>query len=87
MVQIVADVRGWHVERDIENTLENNLEVAMEHGKDWGVVRRLVFNWRRFVNGKHPPSEFGKNRKQRKPSREYEEIDSDDSSATLTRDV
>jgi len=43
MLRIVAEVKGWPVEKTWEEVEESQ----------WGVVRRLENNWRRFVQGNH----------------------------------
>ena len=45
MVQVVAKVKGWKVEN--EWTEEEGNE------SDWGVIRRLESNWKRFQGGNH----------------------------------
>jgi hypothetical protein len=41
----VAEVKGWHVEDD--DWGDDDSDVA-GHSEDWGAVRRLEANWRRF---------------------------------------
>lgn len=44
MIRIVAEVRGWDIETEWVDDLEED---------KWGVVRRLEQNWMRFKQGHH----------------------------------
>jgi hypothetical protein len=72
MVETVADVRGWRVERSTEDF--GGEEDAEE---SWGVVRRLEANWNRFVEGGHVAKKV-MNRKRRSDYSYGEYPDSDD---------
>ncbi|KAL5534081.1 hypothetical protein ACEPAG_542 [Sanghuangporus baumii] len=63
MVLTIAEVKGWNVEEQWEDTLDEN---------EWGVVRRLEHNFQNFVKGGHKPKEnnrFG--RRKREASSDY----------------
>ena len=47
MIKLIAEVRGWPVETEWLDTED----LAEE---EWGVVRRLERNWRRFRDRDHP---------------------------------
>lgn len=55
MVLTVAEVKGWHVEDDWVDDLEE--------GK-WGTVRRLEQNWKTFQEGNHQTAKVRKHSKQ-----------------------
>ena len=45
MLNLVAEIKGWHVEDRWEDELEPD---------QWGAVRKLEENWRLFQRGNHP---------------------------------
>lgn len=45
MIELVSEVKGWVVEEDWVEDLDES---------DWGTVRRLFENWKRFRRGDHP---------------------------------
>ena len=51
ILQLVAEVKGWAIEADWVEELEET---------EWGAVRRLAENWQRFRVGGHPPPSSGK---------------------------
>ncbi|KAL5495101.1 SCN1 [Sanghuangporus weigelae] len=58
MVLNIAEVKGWNVEEQWEDTLDET---------EWGVVRRLEHNFQRFMKGGHKPKE---NNRSGRPRRE-----------------
>jgi len=62
MVETIAEVRGWKIERSWDEY--GNSELDEENEESWGVVRRLEMNWRRFLKGGHAPK-VKSNKKQR----------------------
>jgi hypothetical protein len=48
MLQIVAQIKGWH--------LEDKWAEEIEEGQ-WGAVRKLEENWNAFKRGKHSSSD------------------------------
>lgn len=53
MVQTVAEVKGWRVEKEWDYPAEDGNEEAREA---WGVVKRLEANWQTFHRGGHSVS-------------------------------
>ncbi|KAJ2931895.1 hypothetical protein H1R20_g5199, partial [Candolleomyces eurysporus] len=45
MIELVSEVKGWVIEEDWVENLDES---------DWGAVRRLFENWKRFKEGGHP---------------------------------
>ncbi|OSD06213.1 Metallo-dependent hydrolase [Trametes coccinea BRFM310] len=54
MLRTVAEVKGWHVEEEWDENVE-----------EWGAVRRLEENWRMFVRGEHRERTRRKERRDR----------------------
>jgi hypothetical protein len=63
MIKIVAEVKGWAVEQEWEEVVEDV--------NQWGVVRRLEANWRVFEHGNHTPVV---RKKKRGDSSDHEEM-------------
>lgn len=45
ILQFIAEVKGWAIEEEWNDELEES---------KWGAVRRLAENWKRFRDGDHP---------------------------------
>ncbi|VDB87526.1 unnamed protein product [Peniophora sp. CBMAI 1063] len=73
MVETIAKERGWRLEQTWDY---EELEDGMKD--NWGVVRRLEANWRRFEKGDHPAQRV-MNRK-RRTDFSYEEYPDSDTS-------
>lgn len=55
MLITVAEVKGWHVEKEWVDDLEE---------QEWGAVRRLEENWKVFREGNHPPTRKSNHKKE-----------------------
>lgn len=75
MVETIAKERGWRVEQTWDYPQS---EDECEIKEEWGVVRRLEANWRRFERGDHPARKM-MNRK-RRTDFSYEEYPDSDTS-------
>ncbi|TFY54104.1 hypothetical protein EVG20_g9847 [Dentipellis fragilis] len=53
MIRTIAEVKGWCIEDRWDYPDDDADEIEEAHKPDWGVVKRLEVNWRRFVRGKH----------------------------------
>lgn len=70
IIETISDIRGW--------PLENTWDPIEPPAKDWGVVRRLERNWKRFLQGKHSPIPPHKSRRERKQQEHYPSDESED---------
>lgn len=73
MINTVAEVRGWQVEKDWQDAVPKD---------QWGAVRRLEENWKSFLKGNHTSVALAKqNRKERRLTRNIQPEISDSSDA------
>ncbi|KIM32290.1 hypothetical protein M408DRAFT_63027 [Serendipita vermifera MAFF 305830] len=70
ILETIAQIRGW--------PLETSWEDGELPEEEWGVVRRLERNWKRFAEGNHPELQPRKSRRLRK---QHEHYPSDESEA------
>jgi len=70
IIKTISDLRNW----PLESTWDSTEPVE----KDWGVVRRLERNWKRFLQGNHPPVAIRKSRRERKQQGHYPSDESED---------
>src|ERR1700761_6517119 len=63
MLEIISNIRGW--------PLETKWDGEEPPEAEWGVVRRLERNWKRFEKGDHPEAPLQKSRRLRKQHETY----------------
>jgi hypothetical protein len=70
ILEIIANLRGW--------PLETSWDTDAPSEEQWGVVRRLERNWKRFEMGNHPEVLLPKSRRLRKQHENYPSDESED---------
>ncbi|KAA1468088.1 TatD DNase family Scn1 [Dentipellis sp. KUC8613] len=53
MICTIAEAKGWRIEDKWDYPDDDGDKLQEIHKSDWGVVKRLEMNWRKFIRGKH----------------------------------